>query len=155
MIKDSLHIILYNPKIAYNTGNIIRLCANVGAELHLIKPLGFSFEARQLKRASLDYSDLTRVSLHENLCDYLGKFPDRKILASSIHGKRIYTDINYSLNHSILFGSEDAGLPKDVLDWLTRDRLIKIPMKPFNRSMNVSNTVAIIAYEAWRQLEFV
>ena len=154
-MNKNLHIVLHNPKIAYNTGNIIRLCANVGAELHLIKPLGFSFEARQLKRAALDYSDLTNVYLHENLCAYLEKFPYRNILASSIHGKRIYTDINYTLNHSILFGSEDAGLPKVILDWLTIDRLIKIPMKPFNRSMNVSNTVAIISYEAWRQLNFV
>lgn len=154
-MNNSLHIILHNPKIAYNTGNIIRLCANVGAELHLIKPLGFSFEARQLKRAALDYSDLTKVSLHENLWAYLEKFPNREILASSIHGKCIYTDINYTFNHSIIFGSEDAGLPKDILDWLTIDRLIKIPMKPFNRSMNVSNTVAIISYEAWRQLNFV
>ncbi|MBN18335.1 MAG: tRNA (uridine(34)/cytosine(34)/5-carboxymethylaminomethyluridine(34)-2'-O)-methyltransferase TrmL [Chloroflexi bacterium] len=154
-MNNSLHIILYNPKIAYNTGNIIRLCANIGAELHLIKPLGFSFESRQLKRAALDYSDLTKVFLHENLCGYLEKFPNRDILASSIHGKSIYTEINYTLNHSILFGSEDAGLPKDILDWLTIDRLIKIPMKPFNRSMNVSNTVAIIAYEVWRQVGFV
>ena len=149
-----MHIVLYRPEIPYNTGNIIRLCANVGAELHLIRPLGFELTEAKLRRASLDYSDLTVVTEHENLEDYVKKYPERICYATSARSRRYYSDIKFGSNDSYLFGPESSGIPPAVLDTIPRERHLLIPMKPGNRSLNIANSVSIIAYEAWRQNNF-
>ena len=149
-----MHIVLYKPEIPYNAGNIIRLCANVGAELHLIHPLGFELTEAKLRRASLDYSDLTVVTEHERLEDYMEIYPERILYATSARSKRYYTEIDFGNNDSYMFGPESSGIPSSVLDSIPSDRHLLIPMKPGNRSLNIANAVSIIAYEAWRQNSF-
>ena len=115
MDTPSFHVILYKPEIPYNTGNIIRLCANVGAELHLIRPLGFEMTEARLKRAALDYTDLTIVTEHESLESYVGNFPNRRLFAATAKAKHSYADIDFLEDDSFLFGSESSGLPDDLL----------------------------------------
>ena len=148
------HIALYEPRIAPNTGNIIRLCANNGCHLHLIEPLGFDFEDKKLRRAGLDYSDLARVTRHQNYSAFVEQMQDRRIFACTTKGSCHYSTVQYQEGDVLLFGSETAGLPGALRDGFAQERRIKIPMLPNNRSINLSNSVAIITYEAWRQLGF-
>lgn len=148
------HIALYEPKIAPNTGNIIRLAANNGCYLHLIEPLGFDFEEKSMRRAGLDYHELVNVTRHSSYQAFTSAMAGRRILACTTKGSRPHTQMAYREDDVLLFGSETAGLPVDVLDAIGIEHRLRIPMRPDCRSMNLSNAVAIISYEAWRQLEF-
>jgi len=145
------NIILYQPEIPPNTGNIIRLSANIGAQLHLVKPMGFELEDKALRRAGLDYHEFADLKIHENLDICLSTLGDTRIFACSTKGQKNYAEIKYENNDSFLFGPETRGLPKEILDKFT---VIKIPMQPNCRSLNLSNSVAVIVYEAWRQKNF-
>ena len=148
------HVILFNPEIPQNTGNIIRLCANTGAELHLIKPLGFNWEDKRLRRAGLDYHEYARVKLHTNLNEYLASHPKQKLVAFSTKGKKNYTSFQYDNNHSLIFGPETKGLPEALLARLGPEYVLRLPMQENSRSLNLSNAVAVATYEAWRQQSF-
>jgi len=148
------HIALYEPCIAPNTGNIIRLAANNGCRLHLIEPLGFDFEEKSLRRAGLDYHELTNLSRHANYQAFLQAVEGLRILACTTKGSRPHTQITYKEGDVLLFGSEIAGLPAELLNAIDVQNRLRIPMRPGCRSMNLSNAVAIISYEAWRQLDF-
>lgn len=150
-----LHVALYEPEIPPNTGNIIRLCANTGVELHLIHPLGFAPDDKQVKRAGLDYHEWARVHHHENYAKFLLAMRERRIIACSTHGIHGYTEINYQENDVLLFGPETRGLPKNYLGELPAEQVVRIPMLANSRSLNLSNAVAIIVYEALRQQGFV
>ena len=148
------HIALYEPRIAPNTGNIIRLTANNGCHLHLIEPLGFELEDKQLRRAGLDYHDLTNVTLHANYDKFLQVVDGQRILACTTRGGQHYDQIDYKRDDVLLFGSETSGLPEEIHQSLDPAQQIRIPMQADSRSLNLSNAVAIISYEAWRQLGF-
>lgn len=149
-----LDILLYEPEIPPNTGNIMRLCANVGARLHLIEPLGFTLEDRLLRRAGLDYTDWSRVTTHGSLTDCLDLLRPRRLLALSTRGRYCYADVAYRGGDALLFGPETRGLPAEILEALPVDRRLRIPMRAGNRSLNLSNAVAVVAYEVWRQRGF-
>jgi len=149
-----LHIVLHNPKIPPNTGNVIRLMANTGFQLHLIEPLGFDFEEKQLRRAGLDYHDLSRVSRHANFEAFVDAVKPHRVFAITTKGKTRYTDVAFERGDVLLFGSETDGLPGDVMGKIEEVNRLLIPMQPNNRSLNLSNSVAILVYEAWRQLNF-
>jgi tRNA (cytidine/uridine-2'-O-)-methyltransferase len=148
-----IHIVLFQPEIPPNTGNIIRLCANTGAMLHLIHPLGFEIEDKQLKRAGLDYHEWARLSHHNDYDAFLREVNPRRIWALSTRGQRLYTEIHYEANDALLFGPETRGLPSSLLMTLPESTL-RIPMFSNSRSLNLSNAVAIVAYEAMRQIGF-
>lgn len=148
------HIALFEPQIAPNTGNAIRLCSNNGCHLHLIEPLGFSMEEKQLRRASLDYRDLANVTIHKNYDAFLQKIGDRRIFALTTKGSIPHDEPTYQEGDVLLFGSETSGLPDDIRDAFAPDRRIRIPMLANARSLNLSNSIAIVSYEAWRQLGF-
>lgn len=150
-----LHIALYEPEIPPNTGNIIRLCANMGAQLHLIEPLGFKVDDTKLKRAGLDYHDWTQIMMHTSYAEFVAAMQNRRIFACSTKGSVMYTEVRYQTDDVLLFGPETRGLPAAVRMSLPPEQVIKIPMVPNNRSLNLSNAAAVIAYEAWRQLGFV
>lgn len=149
-----LQIALYQPEIPPNTGNIIRLCANAGCRLHLIHPLGFSMETKQLRRAGLDYRDLTVVEEHESWEQFAESHRDSRIFAFTTKAKRVYSEAKYQVDDILLFGPETRGLPLSLLNDLPDDHLLRLPMLPSSRSLNLSNTVAVAAYEALRQLDF-
>lgn len=149
------HIALYEPQIAPNTGNIIRLIANNGCHLHLIEPLGFDFEEKKLRRAGLDYHDLANVTRHKNYHEFLAAISGQRILACTTKGSRPHSELEYQPDDVLLFGSETAGLPTDIMDSIPLEQRLRIPMVANNRSLNLSNSVAIISYEAWRQCGFV
>lgn len=148
------HIALYEPKIAPNCGNIIRLAANNGCRLHLIEPLGFDFEEKKLRRAGLDYHDLANVTRHANYAAFELAMTGRRIIACTTKGSRPHTQVQYQPDDVLLFGSETHGLPDAVRDAIASDLKIRIPMMPDARSLNLANAVAIISYEAWRQQGF-
>ncbi len=148
------NVVLYEPEIPPNTGNIIRLCANTGFTLHLIAPLGFDMEERRLRRAGLDYREWACVRLHDSLDAYLNGARPARLLAFSTRGARDYTSIEYRRGDALLFGPETRGLPKPVLDRVRPAERATIPMQPGNRSLNLSNAVAVVCYEAWRQHGF-
>lgn len=148
------HIALYEPRIAPNTGNIIRLVANNGCHLHLIEPLGFDFEEKSLRRAGLDYADLNNLTRHPNYTAFLQAVAGRRILACTTKGSRPHDQLQYQEGDVLLFGSETSGLPPDVLNSIDVANRLRIPMQLNSRSLNLSNAVAIISYEAWRQLGF-
>ncbi|MBL7000194.1 MAG: tRNA (cytidine(34)-2'-O)-methyltransferase [Gammaproteobacteria bacterium] len=148
------HIALFEPRIAPNTGNIIRLCANNGCRLHLIGSLGFVLEDKQLRRAGLDYHDLSNVSLHADYQAFCRTLPGQRIIACTTRGRHSYDQLKYQPGDVLLFGSETSGLPQFIHDSLADEHKIKIPMIPSSRSLNLSNAVAIISYEAWRQHGF-
>lgn len=149
-----IHIALYEPEIPPNTGNIIRLCANVGAQLHLIEPLGFRVDDAKLRRAGLDYQDWERIKIHSNFEAFLEIMAGSRIFACSTKGTRIYSNVGFRADDVLLFGPETRGLPESVRNALPAEQIITIPMMPNNRSLNLSNSVAVIAYEAWRQKDF-
>lgn len=153
-----LNVVLFEPEIAPNTGNIIRLSANAGFNLHLIEPLGFDLEEKRLRRAGLDYSEYANISIHKNFSQFLthhrGEVPDARLFACSTKGKTTYSSIQYQPGDTLLFGPESRGLPPEILNSERTEQIITIPMMPKSRSLNLSNSVAIIAYEAWRQMGF-
>ena len=148
------HIALYEPRIAPNTGNIIRLIANNGCYLHLIEPLGFDLEEKKLRRAGLDYADLDKVFRHKDYASFRKHVGDARILACTTKGSRPHDQISYNEGDVLLFGSETAGLPDDVLSAFSTEHRLRIPMLETSRSMNLSNSVAVISFEAWRQHGF-
>ncbi len=149
-----LDIVLYQPEIPPNTGNIMRLCANTGCSLHLVEPLGFDLEEKKLRRAGLDYRDFAEVSRWASLEEYLQSRPGARLLGVSTKGSRLYHEIDYAEGDALLFGPETRGLPADVLASLGPERCLRIPMRSESRSLNLSNAVALVAYEALRQLGF-
>lgn len=151
---SKFQIALYEPRIAPNTGNIIRLSANIGCPLHLIEPLGFDLDDKQVRRAGLDYHDLTSVLRHSNYEQFLQAVQGSRILACTTKADRHYNDIEYAPGDILLFGSETSGLPDSVRQEIGPANCIRIPMQPASRSLNLSNAVAIISYEAWRQHGF-
>lgn len=154
-MSNDRHIVLHMPQIPHNTGNIMRLCSNTGAKLHLIRPIGFSLKDRHMRRAALDYSDVEDIIIYENFDQYLTNNASRRILVFSSSGTTGYSDIVYSSQDSLVFGSESEGLPLEILNEFPPERIIKIPMMPSNRSLNLSNAVAVVLYEAWRQDGFI
>ena len=149
-----LDVLLYQPEIPPNTGNVIRLCANTGARLHLIRPLGFELEDRQLRRAGLDYHEYARLQVHDTLEAALQALAPKRLFALSTRGRQRYDRIAYAPGDALLFGPETRGLPGDVLDALPPEQRLRLPMRPDNRSLNLSNSVAVVVFEAWRQQDF-
>lgn len=149
------HIILYQPEIPPNTGNAIRLCANTGFDLHLIEPLGFELDDKRLRRAGLDYHEYARLGTHASLEQCLADIRPGRLFAFSTRGRRDYADVDFRPDDALLFGPETRGLPNDVLEALPAEQRLRIPMRANCRSLNLSNAVALVAYEAWRQLDFV
>lgn len=149
-----LNIILYQPEIPPNTGNIIRLCANTGNRLHLIEPLGFELDDKKLRRAGLDYAEFAQVKVWETLDACMQANDFNRVFACSTKGTQNYCDAVYAENDAFIFGPETRGLPVDYLASLPKDQVIRIPMLAASRSMNLSNSVSVIVYEAWRQLGF-
>ncbi len=148
------HIVLYQPEIPPNTGNIIRLCANTGSQLHLIKPLGFELDDKKLRRAGLDYREWASVIEHETFDSYCERIQPGRIWAISTRGKRSYSDVQYRPQDTFLFGPETRGLPRTLLDNLGQESVIRVPMVAESRSLNLSNSAAVLVYEAWRQQGF-
>jgi tRNA (cytidine/uridine-2'-O-)-methyltransferase len=147
-------VILYQPEIPPNTGNIIRLCANTGVALHLVKPLGFSLEDKQLVRAGLDYHEFAMVKVYDNWADCRAHFATRRLFAVSTKGTQRYDLVRYEKGDVFLFGPETRGLPVEILEAVSGQQRIRLPMLPESRSLNLSNTVAVVVYEAWRQVGF-
>jgi len=154
-VAAMFHVVLYEPEIPPNTGNTIRLCANTGATLHLVKPLGFRLDDRSLQRSGLDYHDLAEMKIHANLDACLTELKEARVFAVETGGRLCYSGLEYHAGDAFLFGPETRGLPVAVQDRLGRENSLFIPMKPNCRSINLSNAVAIVAFEAWRQLGFV
>lgn len=148
------HIVLYQPEIPPNTGNVIRLCANTGCRLHLIQPLGFDMDDRKLRRAGLDYREWASVSVHASLEAFTAVIKPARVWALSTRGSRSYSEVSYQVGDALLFGPETRGLPQAVLDELGDGRVVRLPMVPHSRSLNLSNAVAVMVYEAWRQQQF-
>ena len=147
-------VILYQPEIPPNTGNIIRLCANTGAKLHLVKPLGFTLEDKQLLRAGLDYHEFATITTHDSWTECAERFKGRRLFAVSTKGTQRYDLTAYAKNDVFLFGPESRGLPAEILGGVIEQQRIRLPMTTDSRSLNLSNTVAVVIYEAWRQLAF-
>jgi tRNA (cytidine/uridine-2'-O-)-methyltransferase len=150
-----LSVVLFQPEIPPNTGNVIRLCANTGARLHLVQPLGFDLEDRQLRRAGLDYHEWARVEVHPSLDDAFAALEGVRRFAFTTRGTRRYDEQTYVETDALWFGPETRGLPPEVLGRFDADHILRLPMRPESRSLNLSNAVAIVVYEAWRQLGFV
>lgn len=148
------HVVLYQPEIPPNTGNAIRLCANTGATLHLIEPLGFELDDKQLRRAGLDYHEWANVHTHTSLDAFRNQIKPNRILAFSTKAKRLYNTVAYQPGDAFLFGPETRGLPAPLLAETPATQCLRVPMLPDVRSLNLSNTVAVVVYEAWRQIGF-
>ncbi len=148
-------MVLYQPEIPPNTGNVIRLCANTGAHLHLIRPLGFALDDAKMRRAGLDYHEYAALSLHESFDDFVQKIAPKSIYALSTRGRCRHTEVQFEVDDAVIFGPETRGLPQSLLDALPPSNRIRLPMQAHNRSLNLSNSVAIVVYEAWRQMGFV
>jgi len=149
-----LHIALLQPEIPPNTGNIIRLCANAGAHLHLIHPLGFAWEDAKLRRAGLDYREWANVQHHASLTAFMQAVPFTRLFAMSARGQRAYHSVTYTPGDALLFGPESRGLAPEIVGSVPPQQVLRIPMRSPSRSLNLSNAVAIVLYEAWRQLGF-
>jgi tRNA (cytidine/uridine-2'-O-)-methyltransferase len=149
-----VNVVLVHPQIPQNTGNIIRLCANTGAGLHLVKPLGFPIDHAKMRRAGLDYHDISSMQLHESWQAFLVAHPGGNKYALTTRGKRSPYEVKFAPDDYLVFGSETAGLPDDVRAQFAPEHCIRLPMMPNNRSLNLSNSVAITVYEAWRQMGF-
>jgi len=149
-----LDIVLYQPEIPPNTGNIIRLCANTGFHLHLIEPLGFEWDDKRVKRAGLDYHEFAEVKRYPNLEAYIQDRQPKHIYACTTKGKAFHADVKYQPGDALLFGPETRGLPMDIIESLPPEQRVRIPMLPDSRSMNLSNAVSVFVYESWRQMGF-
>jgi tRNA (cytidine/uridine-2'-O-)-methyltransferase len=148
------HVVLVQPEIPPNTGNVIRLCANTGVGLHLIRPLGFELDDTRLRRAGLDYHEYARVAVHDDLDACLDALEHPRVFAFSTRGRTYHVDARFADGDALLFGCETAGLPDAVLSSLPPEQRLRLPMRPDSRSLNLSNSVAVAVYEAWRQLGF-
>lgn len=148
------HVILHWPEIPPNTGNVIRLCANTGCTLHLVRPLGFNLDHKQLERAGMDYAEIAEVRVHDSLDDCLGTLGDARLFAIETGAATNYAQVRFRPGDAFLFGSESKGLPAQVLARIAAQRTLSIPMRPGNRSLNLANSVALVVYEAWRQQHF-
>lgn len=148
------HVVLYQPEIPPNTGNVMRLCANTGVRLHLIEPLGFRLEDKELKRAGLDYREWADVRTHASFGAFLKDVGPPRVLAFSTRATRLYTEMEYHPDDALLFGPETRGLPNEVLASIPDSQRLRLPLQPNNRSLNLSNAVAVAVYEAWRQNGF-
>jgi tRNA (cytidine/uridine-2'-O-)-methyltransferase len=146
--------VLYEPEIPPNTGNIIRLCANTGCQLHLIEPLGFNLEDKQMRRAGLDYSEYATVKIHSNYRDFLASEQPGRLFGLTTKGSTHYHQVDFQDGDYLMFGPETRGLPADVREGLQPERRLRVPMQPESRSLNLCNTAALVVYEAWRQLGF-
>lgn len=149
-----LHVVLYQPEIPPNTGNVIRLCANTGARLHLIEPLGFELDDARLRRAGLDYHEFATLTVWPDFVTFERTVRPGRVFACSTRGSRTYAEVTYAAGDALVFGPETRGLPQAFIDALAPERRLRIPMRPGNRSLNLSNAVAVMVYEAWRQLGF-
>ncbi|MBS0194331.1 MAG: tRNA (cytidine(34)-2'-O)-methyltransferase [Proteobacteria bacterium] len=149
-----MHVILYQPEIPPNTGNVIRLCANTGAHLHLVEPLGFGLDDARLRRAGLDYHEYAALRVHPDLAACLAALGDARVFALSTRGSVRYDQPRYAAGDAFLFGPETRGLPDEVLESIPAAQRLRLPMQPHNRSLNLSNAVAVTVFEAWRQLGF-
>ncbi|ANI29747.1 rRNA methylase [Yersinia entomophaga] len=149
-----LNIVLFEPEIPPNTGNIIRLCANTGCQLHLIKPLGFTWDDKRLRRAGLDYHEFTNIKHHHDYQAFLDSEKPERLFALTTKGTPAHSAVSYQDKDFLLFGPETRGLPASILDALPAQQKIRIPMQPDSRSMNLSNAVSVVVYEAWRQLGY-
>lgn len=149
-----IHVVLYEPEIPPNTGNVIRLCANTGARLHLIEPLGFCMEDAQLRRAGLDYHEYAEVRVHPSWPDFLAAMLPARVFAMTTRGQSSPFEVRFAEGDVLLFGPESRGLPPGVLDSLPAEHRLRLPMRAGSRSLNLSNAVAVTVYEAWRQLGF-
>ena len=149
-----LHVVLVHPEIPPNTGNVIRLCANTGAALHLVRPLGFRLDARSVRRAGLDYRELAQVSVHDSLEACLAAIGGNRWFAITTRGTRGYHEVDYRAGDAFVLGPETRGLPSEVLESCGPERCLRIPMQPGARSMNLANAAAVVLYEAWRQPGF-
>lgn len=147
-------IVLYEPEIPPNTGNIIRLCANTGCRLHLIEPLGFDLDDAKLKRAGLDYDEFASVKTYPSFESFLQQVQPGNVYALSTHGQRSFFDVRYEKGDAFIFGPETRGLPKPMLREMGNEYVLRLPMQPNSRSLNLSNTAAVVVYEAWRQINF-
>ena len=148
------HVLLFEPQIPPNAGNVIRLCANTGSTLHLVQPLGFSMEDARLRRAGLDYRDMARVRVHTDLDAALAAAGDGRVFAIETTGSRLYSEEAFRPGDAFLFGRETVGLPAAVLARFATERVLRLPMVPGNRSINLSNAAAVVVFEAWRQNGF-
>jgi len=149
-----LDVVLFQPQIPPNTGNIIRLCANSGFRLHLIEPLGFDLEDKKLRRAGLDYHEFAALKRHKNFNDFVNSEQPQRILAITTKTNNFYQSVSFQTGDYLLFGSETSGLPENVRNQIPDQNKIRIPMLKNSRSMNLSNAVSVIVYDAWRQLDF-
>lgn len=149
-----LQIVLFQPEIPPNTGNIIRLCANTGSPLHLIRPLGFELDDKRLRRAGLDYHEFAALQVHDSLEEYREKAAPKRLFACTTRGKRYPSEVTFTEGDALLFGPETRGLPQEVLQRLPTEQWLRLPMVPQSRSLNLSNAVAVFVYEAWRQFGF-
>lgn len=149
-----IDIVLYQPEIPPNTGNIIRLCANSGFALHLIEPLGFDWDDKKVRRAGLDYHEFVDVQRHADLQTYLDSAQPLRVLACTTKGKSFHSDIHYKKGDALIFGPETRGLPDDFIQSLPPEHRVRIPMLPDSRSMNLSNAVSVFVYESWRQFGY-
>ena len=147
-----LHVVLFEPEIPPNTGNIIRLCANTGFQLHLIKPLGFNLEDKAMRRAGLDYHEWANMQVHENFVEFIEQTQPERLLALTTKGSDCYSKIPFKAGDAVIFGPESRGLPEAIRSQC--DERLRLPMKGTSRSLNLSNCAAIVVYEAWRQLDF-
>jgi tRNA (cytidine/uridine-2'-O-)-methyltransferase len=148
------HVILFEPEIPPNAGNAIRLCANTGSTLHLVRPLGFTIDDARVRRAGLDYREMANVHEHASLPDCLATLGDARVFAVETTGGARHDELRYAAGDAFLFGRETSGLPAGVLAGWPAGRVIRLPMRPGNRSLNLSNSVAVVVFEAWRQLGF-
>ncbi len=148
------HVILFQPEIPPNTGNIIRLCANTGCHLHLIEPLGYELDDKRLRRAGLDYHEYAPLRRHADLESCLESLGQPRLFAFTTKGSQPFHEVQYQRGDAFLFGPESRGLPPEIRDALPESRRLRLPMRPGCRSLNLSNTVAVTVYEAWRQLHF-
>ncbi|MGB1667431.1 MAG: tRNA (uridine(34)/cytosine(34)/5-carboxymethylaminomethyluridine(34)-2'-O)-methyltransferase TrmL [Pseudohongiellaceae bacterium] len=149
-----INIVLFEPEIPPNTGNIIRLAANTGSQLHLIKPFGFALEDKKMRRAGLDYHEYAGLSIYENWQEFRDKQPGARLFGLSTKGSRFYTEVTFEDGDFLVFGPETRGLPEPIRAEIGQEGVLRIPMLPESRSLNLSNAAAILVYEAWRQLNF-
>lgn len=149
------HVVLHEPEIAPNTGNLMRLCVNTGCQLHLVEPLGFSLDEARLRRAGLDYRERAAVTVHPTLADFLAEVAPLRLYAFSQHATTLYTEVSYRRGDALLFGKESVGLPETVLSDSAVTATLRIPIASGGRSLNLANAAAVAVFEAWRQNDFV
>lgn len=148
------NIVLFEPEIPPNTGNVIRLCANTGCQLHLIEPLGFNMEEKSLRRAGLDYSEWAQVKIHKSYSEFIATQNPKRIYALTTKGTTRHSSVSFAADDYLLFGPETRGLPEDIRLTITKSQWLRLPMLEQSRSMNLSNAVAVMVYEAWRQQDY-